>query len=112
MGAWVVVSAGWYNNLIWDIRQWVSERLMTKSIFNDAHAVLIKELVSARKAVNLKQSAVAAILGKPQSFVSKYERSERRLDTIEFVIVCRALGASPDGILSRVKAAISDETEL
>lgn len=31
----------------------------------------------------------------PQSFVSKYESGERRLDVAEFVRIARALGADP-----------------
>jgi len=34
---------------------------------------------------------VAAALGVPQSFVSKYESGERRLDLIELQQVCQAL---------------------
>jgi transcriptional regulator with XRE-family HTH domain len=42
-------------------------------------------LVVARKAAGLTQVEVAQRLDKPQSFVSKYEHGERRLDFTEFV---------------------------
>lgn len=42
-------------------------------------------LISAREASRLTQVEVAERLGKPQSFVSKYERGERRLDFTEFM---------------------------
>ncbi len=42
-------------------------------------------LVVARKAAGLTQVEVAQRLEKPQSFVSKYEHGERRLDFTEFV---------------------------
>ena len=42
-------------------------------------------LVVARKAAGLTQLEVAQRLDKPQSFVSKYEHGERRLDFTEFV---------------------------
>jgi transcriptional regulator with XRE-family HTH domain len=42
----------------------------------------------------LRQAQVAKRLGKPQSFVSKYESGERRLDLLELRQVCRALRVS------------------
>lgn len=41
---------------------------------------------------NLSQMELAARLGMPQSYVSKYEIGERRLDFVETVLVCEALG--------------------
>ena len=38
------------------------------------------------------QQELAERLGKPQSFVSKIERGDRRLDVVEFVRVAKALG--------------------
>jgi hypothetical protein len=38
-------------------------------------------------------------LGKPQSFVAKYEGGERRLDVIEFLAVTKALGADARAII-------------
>lgn len=58
-------------------------------------------LVSARESAGLTQTQVAERLGKPQSFVSKYERGERRLDVLEFVDVTRALGLDPSEYLSQ-----------
>lgn len=40
---------------------------------------------------NLKQSELAEILGQSQSFVSKYESGERRLDLLELWQICQAL---------------------
>ena len=45
-------------------------------------------------AKNLTQADVAKILGYPQSYVSKYESGERRLDFVETVLVCEVLGKS------------------
>jgi transcriptional regulator with XRE-family HTH domain len=38
---------------------------------------------------------LAKKLGRPQSFIAKYEGGERRIDVIEFVAIARALGADP-----------------
>lgn len=40
----------------------------------------------------MSQVELAKKLGRPQSFVSKYENGERRLDAVEFVEVCASLG--------------------
>lgn len=40
---------------------------------------------------NLKQSELAEILNQSQSFVSKYESGERRLDLLELWQICQAL---------------------
>lgn len=61
-------------------------------------------LVEARKAAGIKQVDLAKALGRSQSFVSNYERGERRVDVAEFILIARAVGADVvallDGILS------------
>jgi transcriptional regulator with XRE-family HTH domain len=57
----------------------------------DIFRELLKEL---RLAKNLTQTQVAERLGLPQSYVSKYETGERRLDFVETVFICEALGTS------------------
>ena len=49
-----------------------------------ASARLRELLTEARSNAGLKQLDVAGRLGRPQSFVSKYEGGERRLDVVEF----------------------------
>ncbi len=64
---------------------------MTRSIFTDRHEALRIALVRARKRAGVTQTELAALLQRGQSFVSKYERGERRLDVIEFFEVCAAM---------------------
>jgi transcriptional regulator with XRE-family HTH domain len=64
---------------------------------------LLREL---RKRHHLTQSQLAKRLAKPQSFVAKYERGERRLSVIEFIDVVRALGAEPTAVLRHLVDAI------
>jgi transcriptional regulator with XRE-family HTH domain len=58
-------------------------------------------LINARTRAGLTQSELAAKLDRPQSFVSKYERGERRLDVIEFGEVVRAIGRNPIALLTK-----------
>jgi transcriptional regulator with XRE-family HTH domain len=51
----------------------------------------------------LTQVALAKKLGRPQSFVSKFERGERRLDVIEFLDVARALKVDPAQIIANLE---------
>ncbi|UJX43166.1 helix-turn-helix transcriptional regulator [Desulfovibrio sp. JY] len=49
-------------------------------------------LLSLRKEAGLRQTELAARLGYPQSYVSKYESGQRRIDMIELEAICHALG--------------------
>jgi transcriptional regulator with XRE-family HTH domain len=52
-------------------------------------------LVAARHAAGQTQAELAALLNRPQSFVSKFESGERRLDVPEFVAIAKALQLDP-----------------
>jgi transcriptional regulator with XRE-family HTH domain len=77
---------------------------MGKSIHSPQHQKLRELLIAARKKAKLTQAEVAESLGRPQSFVAKYEGGERRLDVIEFMLVARALGADPAKLMRTVEA--------
>lgn len=76
---------------------------MAKSSFSLKAEQLRALLVEAREKRGLTQADVASRLGRPQSFVSKYERGERRLDVIEFLEVAEALEVSPVSILKQLE---------
>ena len=65
---------------------------MEKAIFTAEHQRLCQQLRDLRLGSNLRQVDLARRLGVNQTFVSKYERGERRLDLIELRQVCDALG--------------------
>ena len=59
-------------------------------------------LVEVRRAAGLTQAELSQRLNRPQSFVSKYERGERRLDVVEFIgEVAKALGVDPAKLLDK-----------
>jgi len=59
-------------------------------------------LIEAREAADLTQTELANRLGHTQSFVSNYERGQRRLDVPEFILICRALGLDPPKQMARL----------
>jgi len=56
---------------------------MSKSIYSKEYKNVIERLKTARLDTGLKQEDVATKLKKPQSYISKIERGERRLDVVE-----------------------------
>ena len=74
-----------------------------KSIYEGAYQTLIKLLVEARIEAGMTQQQLADKLGRPQSFVSKTENNDRRLDVIEFIEICHLLGADSYALLKRVE---------
>lgn len=60
-------------------------------------------LVERREAAGLTQAAVAARLSRPQSFVSKYETGERRIDVVEFIQIADAVGFDPAAIIKELR---------
>lgn len=75
---------------------------MPKSTRTKAYDRFRLLLVAERMGAGLSQAEVAGRLRKPQSFVSKFERGERRLDVIEFREVARAIGIEPLRFLRKV----------
>jgi transcriptional regulator with XRE-family HTH domain len=72
---------------------------MQKSLKSPEYERLIGLLVAVRKKADIRQQALARKLGKPQSFVAKYEGGERRIDLIEFIAIVRAVGSDPVKLL-------------
>ncbi len=65
---------------------------MSRSIHSSPYQQLCRLLIETREKAGLTQMEVAAHLKRPQSFVSKYERGERRLDVVELLEVSEAMG--------------------
>jgi len=75
---------------------------MPGSLGTPRYNALMVKLAQLRKQSSMTQSQLAKQLGKPQSFVAKYEGGERRLDVIEFVDVVTALSGSASTMLRNV----------
>jgi transcriptional regulator with XRE-family HTH domain len=65
---------------------------VAKTIHSPAYAVLLQLLREQREAAGLRQVDVAERLGVHQSYVSKIEAGERRIDVLELREMCLAVG--------------------
>jgi ribosome-binding protein aMBF1 (putative translation factor) len=65
---------------------------MDKSIHSPEYAVFLRAFRDARRKAGLTQIDLANKIGQTQSFISKCERGERRIDVVELRAFCRAFG--------------------
>lgn len=78
-----------------------------KTIRDPDYLEVVSRLRRIRKGKRLSQKTLAAKMGMPQSFISKVETGERRLDLVECCRWCVALGVSLQDILpSPLRAAV------
>lgn len=75
---------------------------MKNSPYDIAYLELRRTLKDLREAKHLTQAQLARKLSVPQSFVSKYETGERRIDVIETAQICQALETSMAQLLSKL----------
>ncbi len=78
---------------------------MDKTVFSALQVRLRTVLRDLRNEAGLRQVDLAAKLEEPQSFVSKYESGERRLDFVEVVEICKALGITLHEFVRRFEAS-------
>jgi transcriptional regulator with XRE-family HTH domain len=67
---------------------------MEKSSFTPEYAVLLSLLRETREAANITQAELAKRVRETQSYISKWERGEVRLDLIQVHTFCQALGST------------------
>ena len=88
-------------------RQFISHGVMEKSIHSLSQRKLQRLLRQIRSGAGLRQEDLAQLLGKRQSFVSKYESGERRLDVLELRQICQAVGIPLADFASRLERLLS-----
>ena len=82
---------------------------MPRPAHNDAYQLFRAMLTELRREKGVTQAALAGMLGVPQSYVSKYELGERRVDLVEALEICRALGTDPIAFVRRLIQTIDSE---
>lgn len=73
-----------------------------KSIHSPEAKALRNWLRECREEGGLTMRELGPRLGLPHSWVGKVETGERRLDVVEYVRLCKAIGANPDEGLAKV----------
>jgi len=58
---------------------------MQKTIYTKEHKKLIAKLIEARQTSLLKQEEVAKLIKKTQSYVSKIEAGQKKIEIIELI---------------------------
>ena len=76
---------------------------MPQSVHSPRYLKLLGILADARKTAGISQVVLAERLDCIQTYVSKYERGERRLDIIEFLDVARALNLDPCKVIRQLE---------
>jgi transcriptional regulator with XRE-family HTH domain len=78
---------------------------MEKSTFTREYAALCRLLRETRERAGLTQVEIAEKIGETQSYVSKVERGERRLDLVQLQVFCRALQTTLSGFVADFETA-------
>lgn len=79
---------------------------MTKSVHTRNYKSFLELLIRARKDAGVTQEQLAKRLNRPQSFISKCENGERRLDVIELLQILDSIGIEPIGFIKKIVRAI------
>ena len=71
-------------------------------VFSEEYRALRETILDARRRAGITQRELAKRIGKTPSHVACIERGERRIDTLEFYRIARALGLSPAALFTAV----------
>ncbi len=85
---------------------------MKPSRYSSDYAHFLAELRSARASAGVSQVQLAEALGQLQTYVSKCELGDRRLDVIELRAWVVALGGDPVGFMSGLEERINRHARL
>ncbi len=72
--------------------------------FGEDYRFIIDGLIRRRTAIGLTQTDLASLTGYDQSQISKFERSERRLDILDYARLCKAHDLDPGELLKQFPA--------
>jgi transcriptional regulator with XRE-family HTH domain len=86
-------------------------RTLSKTHLAPEQAVFLALLRQLRQEAGLRQRDLAERLGEPQSFVSKFESGERRLDIGELRYICGALGVPLPEFVARYEQKLAGSAQ-
>jgi transcriptional regulator with XRE-family HTH domain len=81
---------------------------MKRNKTSSQRITLLSLLKQLRIKAGLTQADLAKKIKLPQSFVSKYESGERRLDILELRMICSALGIALNDFVKKLEAKLNE----
>jgi transcriptional regulator with XRE-family HTH domain len=84
---------------------------LPKTIHTERHRQLRELLKARRKAAGLTQTVVAQRLGKPPSYVAKYEGGDRRLDILELLDLAAVIGFDPCALIRALPKSVTTKSK-
>ncbi len=105
----MIVHFGLFQFGLYHARRVLATMRMEKSIYTDEYAVFLRLLREAREAASVTQVQLARRVRQSQSFISKVEIGERRLDIIQLRTILHALGTSLPEFISDLERRLGDK---
>jgi transcriptional regulator with XRE-family HTH domain len=96
-----------YSETDFTVRSMKRKKEPEKSIYTDEYAAVLRLLKMARKKSGVTQIELAERLGQTQSFVSKVERGDRRLDIVQLRTILLEFGVTLQEFVRQLEAEIS-----
>lgn len=82
---------------------------MAGALQTEAYRRILNGAMKLRGVKGLSQADLAKLLGRPPSFVGKYELGGRRLDVVELFVIITALGADPVEYLKALELELPEK---
>jgi len=96
--------------LDFNVRHMKRKRQPEKSIYTDEYAIVLNLLKEARRNSGVTQIDLADRLGQTQSFVSKIERGDRRLDIVQLRTILLEFGVTLPDFVIQLESEIAKQT--
>ncbi|MBL8823451.1 MAG: helix-turn-helix transcriptional regulator [Planctomycetia bacterium] len=85
---------------------------MEKSIYTREYSVVLRLIREAREKSGITQEQLAKQLKQTQSFVSKIERGDRRIDIVQLRTLCRVFGTTLLSFVQKMEAELSSKSSV
>lgn len=100
-----------YSEMDFTVRRMKRKRQPEKSIYTDEYELVLRLLREARKKSGITQIDLADRLGQTQSFVSKVERGDRRLDIVQLRTILLEFGVTLPDFVTQLETAIANRRQ-
>ncbi len=82
---------------------------MEKTIYTRDYAIMLRLLKEARQQAGITQVEFARRLKQSQSFVSKIERGDRRIDVVQLRTICQIYGSTLSEFVQRLEIELDSQ---